>query len=107
MEQQIAAAQPKLKARYTLAISAIAHGSQQVEIRREGFLVWRGWEFEHGFESDFSRELSMATVADAVLNEAFTACGQVVRIFEADGSPQEGPVERVTCKHCLRLLSRA
>ena len=36
-----------------------------------------------------------------------TACGQVVRLFEADGSPQEGPVERVTCKHCLRLLSRA
>jgi hypothetical protein len=23
------------------------------------------------------------------------------------GSPQEGPVERVTCKHCLRLLSGA
>jgi hypothetical protein len=53
MEQRIAEAQPKLRAGYTLAISAIAHGSQQVEIRREGLLVWRAWGFEHGFESDF------------------------------------------------------
>jgi len=68
MEQRIVEAQPKLRAGYTLAISAIAHGSQQVEIRREGLLVWRAWGFEHGFESDFALELSMATVSDAVPN---------------------------------------
>lgn len=39
--------------------------------------------------------------------EAFTACGQVVRLFEADGSPQEGPTDRVNCKNCLRLLGKA
>ncbi|HDK8695646.1 hypothetical protein [Aeromonas hydrophila] len=39
MEQRIAAVQPKLKAGYTLAISATAHGAQQVEIHCKGLLV--------------------------------------------------------------------
>lgn len=68
MNLRIAEAQPTLKAGYTLAISAIAHGSQQVEIRREGILVWRAWTFEHGFECDFTRELALATNADVAPN---------------------------------------
>jgi hypothetical protein len=35
---------------------------------------------------------------------AFTFCGQVVRLFEVDGSPQEGNLEAITCRHCLRIL---
>lgn len=37
---------------------------------------------------------------------AFTSCGQVVRLFEVDGSPQEGAVEQITCKHCLKIMSK-
>lgn len=37
----------------------------------------------------------------------FTACGQVVRIFEVDGSPQHDSVERVNCRHCLAKLDKA
>lgn len=35
-----------------------------------------------------------------------TFCGQVVRLFEVDGSPQEGSFETATCKHCLTILRR-
>ncbi|MGN5048753.1 hypothetical protein ACTG16_22910 [Aeromonas sp. 23P] len=37
---------------------------------------------------------------------AFTECGQVVRLFEADGSPQFGPVSKVSCKRCLKKMNR-
>lgn len=36
---------------------------------------------------------------------SFTACGQVVRLFEVDGSPQHDAIERVNCRHCLRKLA--
>lgn len=37
--------------------------------------------------------------------EAFTACGKVVKLFESDGSPQEGNLSQVTCKQCLRAMN--
>lgn len=38
--------------------------------------------------------------------EVFTACGKVVKLFESDGSPQEGELSQVTCKQCLRAINK-
>jgi len=38
--------------------------------------------------------------------ESFTICGHAVRLFEVDGSPQEGPLNRITCKRCLKAMSK-
>lgn len=38
---------------------------------------------------------------------AFTKCNQVVRLFEVDGSPQCGTVNKVDCKHCLKILAQS
>lgn len=36
----------------------------------------------------------------------FTACGQVVRLYEVDGSPQHEDLSKVNCRHCVRALAR-
>jgi hypothetical protein len=40
-------------------------------------------------------------------NGYFTACGQAVVPFEVDGSPQEGGLGKITCRHCKAKLKRA
>lgn len=37
---------------------------------------------------------------------SFTACGQVVRLYDVDGSPQEGGLHQITCKHCLKIMNK-
>lgn len=40
-------------------------------------------------------------------NGLFTACGQAVLLFTADGSPAEGPVAHVNCRRCRAKMARA
>lgn len=40
----------------------------------------------------------------AKAGEAFTVCGQIVVLFEVDGSPQEGQINSVNCKHCSKAI---
>jgi hypothetical protein len=39
-------------------------------------------------------------------NGSFTACGEVVVPFMVDGSPQEGGLQRISCKRCLSIIKR-
>lgn len=48
-------ATPILKQGYTVRVAAVAHGSRQVEIRKNGDLRWRGWTFEDCFSFNFER----------------------------------------------------
>jgi hypothetical protein len=38
-------------------------------------------------------------------NGFFTACGQAVRPFLVDGSPQEGKLEKITCRRCESIVN--
>lgn len=38
---------------------------------------------------------------------AFTACGQLVRPFLVDGSPQHKDAKAVNCRRCLAVMKRA
>lgn len=38
-------------------------------------------------------------------NGAFTACGRVVSLMSADGSPAEDEVDRINCRLCLGLMT--
>ena len=37
-------------------------------------------------------------------NGSFTACGKAVVPFMVDGSPQEGDLQRITCKRCQSII---
>lgn len=40
-------------------------------------------------------------------NGAFTACGEVVRLFMVDGSPEEGLLlAKISCKRCTAAMRR-
>ena len=39
-------------------------------------------------------------------NGNFTACGSAVIPFQVDGSPQEGRLRKVTCRHCKAKMAR-
>jgi hypothetical protein len=39
-------------------------------------------------------------------NGAFTACGEPVRPFLVDGSPQEGGIANITCRRCKAIINR-
>ena len=39
-------------------------------------------------------------------NGLFTACGQAVLLFTADGSPAEGAIEKVNCKRCRAQMAK-
>ncbi len=39
-------------------------------------------------------------------NGSFTACGEVVRLFMVDGSPQEGGLREITCKRCKSIVDK-
>lgn len=46
----------QLQPGYTCLVANTARdGSRQIEIRDEGCLCWRGWEFEPNFEADLDR----------------------------------------------------
>lgn len=40
-------------------------------------------------------------------NGSFTACGEVVRLFEVDGSPQENRLAKVDCRRCKAKMAVA
>ncbi|ARF52759.1 DUF905 family protein [Pantoea stewartii] len=76
-----------LKQGYTAQESASSRSGSQIEVRHNGHLVWRAWEFEEGFADSLERYLkefavSGDTRADvvekikkqiAINNEAFAA----------------------------------
>jgi hypothetical protein len=39
-------------------------------------------------------------------NGSFTACGRPIVLFEVDGSPQEGSIDKVACRRCLAKMRR-
>lgn len=51
-------------------------------------LAWSKWHYTEG-------------------NGLHTACGHPVVLFGADGSPQEAPIDKINCKHCLKVVKRA
>lgn len=38
-------------------------------------------------------------------NGFFTACGEVVKPFLVDGSPEEGGLARITCRRCKAIIN--
>ncbi|MEB7891003.1 hypothetical protein NGK36_17170 [Hafnia alvei] len=51
-----------LKENVTVAESSNSRDGAQIEIRKEGSLCWRAWEFEAGFELDLLSNLNRVGV---------------------------------------------
>jgi len=57
-------AKHKLKEGYSVSVSASSKYGQQIELRREGQMVWRAWTFEPDFIADLTQQLSFVQNAE-------------------------------------------
>ncbi len=55
--------QHKLKEGYSVTVAASSKYGQQIELRREGQLVWRAWTFESGFIADLTHQIGLVKKA--------------------------------------------
>ncbi|WP_157783417.1 DUF905 family protein [Serratia plymuthica] len=53
----IESVQNKLKEGYSISIAASSQYGQQIELRREGQMVWRAWTFEPDFIADLNQQI--------------------------------------------------